>query len=94
MRLTEEELTALELVLPESAQRFRDQYAEEDAEDVVEFVDSGPIVFATESGEARDMDTVQPKNICPACERGAPRAGAPHTCGKPNPYLEERYRHG
>lgn len=33
----------------------------------------------------RDRDTVA--TGCPACERGAPRRGALHNCGQPNPQL-------
>lgn len=45
------------------------------------------------SGEARDFDPVMPEHPqgrCLACERGAPRRSAPHTCGKPSPQFAPR----
>jgi hypothetical protein len=44
-----------------------------------------PVVTSTPG--QRDFDPVA--TGCPACERGAPRKGALHNCGKPNPNLGE-----
>jgi hypothetical protein len=44
-----------------------------------------PVVTVTPG--QRDFDPVA--TGCPACERGAPRKGALHNCGKPNPNLGE-----
>jgi hypothetical protein len=42
-----------------------------------------PGVIVPTSGEGRDFDTVFTAG-CPACERGSPRRGALHNCGRSN----------
>lgn len=95
MILTEEELAMLERVLPAAAERYKAEQVEraaimEDDDEPVVFVDQPISAIVTESGEARDADTVLPADVCPACERGSPRRGAPHTCGLPSPYYAPR----
>lgn len=89
MKLTDEEMAELARIAPELHAKLT-AVPEEEPEDPIIFEDQPIAPIVTESGEARDFDTVQPADVCPACERGAPRPGAPHTCGLPNPYFEAR----
>lgn len=100
IEVTDAELAELDVLMPEMAKKVREERlrikqleAEEDEQPVFEDQPVTPLV--TESGEAFDMDTVLPPNVCPACDRGGtPRAGAPHTCGLPNPPMYERPHYG
>lgn len=92
MNLSPEELEKLRAVAPDLAAKLEaPPEVTDDDEDPIVYVDQPVTPLVTESGEARDTDTVQPANECPACVRGGARRGAPHTCGLPTPQFEQRY---
>lgn len=93
--MTEDELAALDVVSPTAAAKVRAEQSvmdEDDDEDFkIEFMP--PPVLVNENGE-RPRDSMVPAGVCPACERGAPRRGAEHNCGKPTPGFMPRREYG
>jgi hypothetical protein len=91
--LTDEDIERLRKLAPDIVAKL-EAPPEEDEEEPIVFVDQPVLPLVTESGEARDQDTVLPADVCPACLRGGPRRGAPHTCGLPSPQFIPRQEHG